>query len=287
MDFTQLSLENIDGEAAEVVADVFNRYGYGGAVMESFPPDFKRISVRTVIPAKDNDTRQKIEIALALISQALSYDLPPLKERFVGENDWAESWKENFHVVRIGQKVVIQPSWREYDAQNDDIVIHLDPGVAFGSGLHPTTRLCLKILEDLPLKGVDMFDVGTGSGILSIAAAKMGAHPIRAVDVDDVAVRVAKENFELNELPHIETDVGSAEANDGKQWSLVVANILSNILIDIMRDLKAALADGGQMILSGIINEQEQAMLDSLAEHRLKIQSRHVDGDWIAFIVRK
>ena len=287
MDFTQLSLEDIDGEAAEVVADVFNRYGYGGAVMESFPPDFRRISVRTVIPVEDHDSRQKIEIALALISQVLSYDLPPLKTAFVGENDWAESWKENFHVVRIGKRVVIQPSWRDYEAETDDIVIHLDPGVAFGSGLHPTTRLCLEILENYPLKAVDMFDVGTGSGILSIAAAKLGASPIRAVDVDDVAVRVAKENFELNGLPQIETGVGSAEANTGKQWSLVVANILSNILIDIMGDLKAALADDGQMILSGIINEQEQAMLDSLTKHRLKIQSRYVDGDWIALIVRK
>ncbi|HFB52642.1 MAG TPA: 50S ribosomal protein L11 methyltransferase, partial [Anaerolineae bacterium] len=209
MDFLKLSLENIDGEAAEVVADVFNRYGYGGAVMESAPPDFERVTVRTVIPATDEDTRQKIEIAIALIGQALPQKLPELQTEFVGENDWAESWKENFHVVHIG-RVVIQPSWREYSPAPDEIVVHLDPGVAFGSGLHPTTSLCLKILQEMPLAGVDMFDVGTGSGILSVAAAKMGASPIRAVDVDAVAVRVAEENFALNGVSPIETAVGSA-----------------------------------------------------------------------------
>ncbi len=286
MDFLKLSLENIDGEAAEAVADVFNRYGYGGAVMESTPPNFDRVTVRTVIPATDEDTRQKIEIAVALIGQALPQTLPNLQTEFIGENDWAESWKENFHVVHIG-RVVIQPSWREYAPAPEEVVVHLDPGVAFGSGLHPTTSLCLKILQEMPLANVDMFDVGTGSGILSVAAAKMGASPIRAVDVDDVAVRVAEENFALNGVSHIKTAVGSAKNRGGRQWSLVVANILSNILIDIMADLRAALADNGQMILSGIINEQEKAMLDCLSEHRLKIVSRHVEGDWIALVVKK
>ncbi len=286
MDFLKLSLETLDGEAVEVVANVFNRYGYGGAVMESAPPNFDRVTVRTVIPATDEDTLQKIEIALALVGQALPQPLPELQKEYIGENDWAESWKENFHVVHIG-RVVIQPSWREYTAQPNDVVVHLDPGVAFGSGLHPTTSLCLRILQEMPLTNVAMFDVGTGSGILSVAAAKMGASPIRAVDVDDVAVRVAAENFTLNGVSPIETAVGSAAAHGGHQWSLVVANILSNILIDIMADLRAALATDGQMILSGIINEQEKAMLDSLSEHRLKIVSRYVEGDWIALVVQK
>lgn len=286
MNFLQLTLENLDGEAAEVVADVFNRYGYGGAVMEMTPPHLEKVTVRTVITAEDNDTLQKIDIALALISRALPQSLPPLKTMLMGENDWAESWKENFHVVQIG-RVVIQPSWREYTPQPEDVVVHLDPGVAFGSGLHPTTSLCLKILQSMPLDGVDMFDVGTGSGILTIAAVKMGASPVRAVDVDEVAVRVARENFELNGLSGITTGVGSAANNGGKQWSLVVANILSNILIEIMADLKAALADNGQLMLSGIINEQEQAMLDCLTEHRLTIVTRHTEGDWIALVVKK
>lgn len=287
MDFVEIVVADIDGEAAEVVSQVFDRYGHGGAAMEMTPPDFERVTVRTVIPAEDDEVLAHIEVALALIGKALPNGLPPTQTRFIGKHDWAESWKENFHVVKIGPRVVIQPSWREHTPAPDDVVVHLDPGVAFGSGLHPTTKLCLEILQAMPLDGIDMFDVGTGSGILSIAAAKMGANPIRAVDVDDVAVRVARENFELNNLPEIETAVGSAAENGGQTWTLVVANILSNILIDIMSDLIAALSPDGQLILSGIINEQEQPMLDCLAEHKLKIQSRQMDGDWIAFIVTK
>jgi len=243
--------------------------------------------VRTVIPATDDEIRQKIEIALALIGKALPNGLPEAQTLFVAKNDWAESWKENFHVVRVGARVVIQPSWRDYHPRPRDIVVHLDPGVAFGSGLHPTTRLCLEILQSMPLEGVDMFDVGTGSGILSIAAAKMGAGPVRAVDVDDVAVRVAEENFALNHLFGIETAVGSVEAGGGRQWSLVVANILSNVLIEIMGKLKAALSPEGQLILSGIIKEQEQTLLNCLANHQLQVEARHVDGDWVAFVVTK
>lgn len=287
MDFVEFAIEGLDGEAVEVVCEIFNRYGYGGAVVEMPPPDFLRATVRTVIPADDEDLRQKVEIALALVSKALPQGMPPFKKRLVGKNDWAESWKEHFHVVRIGPRVVVQPSWRAHTPAPDDVVIHLDPGLAFGSGLHPTTKLCLEILQTMPLSGVDMFDVGTGSGILSIAAAKIGAGPVLAVDVDDVAVRVAEENFALNDLPTIQTAVGSAEASCGRQWSLVTANILSNILIEIMPNLKAALSNTGQLILSGIINEQEPPMLACLAEYGLRVQSRHVDGDWIALVVTR
>ena len=287
MDFIEIALINIDGEAAEAVSDVFDRYGYGGAVLETAPPDFRQVTVRTVVPAEDKEVLQKIEMILALMGKALPYKLPAPQTRFIGQNDWAESWKENFRVVKIGPRVVIQPSWRDYSPQPEDVVIRLDPGVAFGSGLHPTTSLCLKILQDMPLTGVDMFDVGTGSGILSIAAAKMNAGPVRSVDVDEVAVRVARENFALNGLPNIQGEVGSAEASGGRRWSLVVANILSNILIEIMSDLKAALSSNGQLVLSGIIREQEKPMLDCLAEHRLRIKSRHEEGDWLAFVVTR
>lgn len=287
MDFVEVTVSNIDEEAAEAVSEVFNRYGYGGAVIETAPPDFSRITVRTVIPAEDDQLLHKIEVALALMDKALPKGLPAPQLRFIGENDWAESWKDHFHVVHIGERVIVQPSWCDYKPDPGDVVIRLDPGVAFGSGLHPTTQLCLRILQQLPLEGVDVFDVGTGSGILAIAAAKMGAKPVRAVDVDDIAIRVAQENFSRNDLTDIEVAVGSAEANGGRQWSLVVANILSNVLIEIMANLKVALASHGQLVLSGIINEQEQSMRDCLAHHHLQIQARHVEEDWIAFVVSK
>ena len=285
MEYVEITINNIDAEATEAVSDLFNRYGIGGAIIETLSPDFAFNTIRTVIPAEDDDVLQKIEIGLALMAKALPHGLPKPAYRFVGEQDWAEAWKEHFHVVHIGERVVIQPSWREYTPKSADVVIRLDPGMAFGSGLHPTTQLCLRILQSMPLEGVSLFDVGTGSGILSIAAARLGAAPIRAVDVDEVALQVANENFALNGLSEIETAFGSAASHGKQAWTVIVANILSNILIDIMAELKGALAPNGRLILSGIINEQEPPFLDCLAEHQLAIHSRQVEGDWIAFVV--
>ncbi len=285
MDFIRIAIPNIDGEAAEAVSEVFNQYGYGGAVIETIPPDLQRASVHTIIPATDSDLLKKVELVLALMAKILPQGLPEPTTELVGANDWAESWKETFQVVHIGPRMVIQPSWREYTPMPDDVVVRLDPGLAFGSGLHPSTKLCLEILQSLPLTNVDFFDVGTGSGILSIAAAKMGANPVRAVDVEEVAVRVAQENFTLNDIPYVEAALGSANESGGRQWSLVVANILAHILIDIMADLKCVLAPKGQLILSGILQDQEPAILEALTKHALSMQQKRVDGDWIACIV--
>lgn len=285
MDFIRIAIANIDGEAAEAVSEVFNQYGYGGAVIETIPPDLQRASVHTIIPATESDLLKKVELVLALMAKALPQGLPKPTTELVGANDWAESWKETFHVVHIGPRVVIQPSWREYTPMPNDVVVRLDPGLAFGSGLHPSTKLCLEILQTLSLTNVDFFDVGTGSGILSIAAAKMGANPVRAVDVEEVAVRVAQENFTLNDIPDVEAALGSANESGRRQWSLVIANILAHILIDIMADLKCALAPKGQLILSGILQDQEPAIREALTKHDLSMQQKRVDGDWIACIV--
>ncbi|MDX1520039.1 MAG: 50S ribosomal protein L11 methyltransferase [Anaerolineae bacterium] len=291
MDFIEISIANIDGEAAETVSELFNRYGYGGAVIETFPPDFQQATVRTVIPKEDDARLRKIEAMLALIGQALPTGLPKPKLQLVGKTDWATAWKAHFHVIRIGQRFVIKPSWRDYDPAPDDLVMEIDPGLAFGSGLHPTTQLCLKIFETLPLTGKSVFDVGTGSAVLSLAALLLGAGPLRAVDVDEVAVRVAQENFERNgfalDSPQVTTAIGSAESNGSRTWQVVVANILAHILIEIMADLRAALAPDGVLILSGIINEQEADMRAALAVYRLEIIERHVKGDWVAFVTKQ
>ena len=147
----------------------------GGAVMESYAPHFDKTTVRTVVAEEDDEKLRHLEMMLALIGQALPHGLPEPQLRTVGKSDWAVSWREHFHVVRIGQHFVIKPSWREYESDAEDLVIEIDPGLAFGSGLHPTTQLCLKVLEQLPLTGKTIFDVGTGSAILSLAALKLGA----------------------------------------------------------------------------------------------------------------
>jgi len=286
MDFIEIAVEGIGGEAAEAVSELFNRYGYGGAVIEALAPDFDTVTVRTVIPQADQYRLREIEVMLALIGQALPHGLPEPRLHAVGESDWADSWKEHFHVVRVGRNFVIKPGWRAHTPQAGDIVIEIDPGLAFGSGLHPTTQLCLNLFEQMPLRGKSLFDVGTGSGILSIAACKLGAAPVRAVDVDDVAVRVAQENFTLNGLAgQAETAVGSAAEADGRQWDIVVANILAHILIELMPNLAAALAPGGTLILSGMIAQQEADVTEAAAAQNLRVASRHPQEDWVALVV--
>jgi ribosomal protein L11 methyltransferase len=296
LDFLEIAVVGIDGEAAETVSELFNRYGYGGAVIEALAPDFDRLTVRTVIPQDDSYRLREIEVMLALIGQALPHGLPEPRLQRVGENDWAESWKENFHVVRLGQRFVIKPSWRDYTPAPTDLVIELDPGLAFGSGLHPTTRLCLQLFEELDLAGQTVFDVGTGSGILAIAALKLGAKGVRAVDVDDIAVKVAQENFERNgytlatPIPstggsiRVETAVGSATENGGRQWQVVVANILASVLVELMPDLVAALAPQGKLVLSGLIVGQDIEVAAAAAQHGLQITERRTEEDWVALV---
>jgi len=288
MDFIEIAVVGIDGEAAEAVSELFNRYGHGGAVIEALAPDFDRVTVRTVLPGQDDHGLRHLEMMLALIGRALPHGLPEPRLQLVGQSDWADSWKEHFHVVRVGRRFVIRPSWRDYLPSGDDLVIDIDPGLAFGSGLHPTTQLCLQIFEDMSWRKQSVFDVGTGSGILSIAARQLGAGQIRAVDVDEVAVRVAEENFARNGLAEkIDLAVGSAADAGGQQWQLVVANILAHILVKLMPDLAAALAPGGQLILSGMIAEQEAAIKTAAAAQGLHIVDRRVEEDWVALIAAR
>jgi ribosomal protein L11 methyltransferase len=288
MDFVEIAVVGIDGEVAEAVSELFNRYGHGGAVIEALAPDFDRVTVRTVLPSQDDHTLRHLEMMLALIGRALPQGLPDPRLQLVGQSDWADSWKEHFHVVRVGRRFVIRPSWRDYDPSGDDLVIEIDPGLAFGSGLHPTTQLCLKIFEDMTWRQQSVFDVGTGSGILSIAARQLGAGPTRAVDVDEVAVRTARENFARNGLVEkIDLTVGSAVDAGGQRWQLVVANILAHILVQLMPDLAAAVAPGGQLILSGMIAEQEAAVKAAAAAQDLRIVDRRVEEDWVALIATR
>lgn len=287
MDFIEIALDNLDGEAAETVGELFNRYGYGGAVIESHAPDFERITVRTVLPATDETGLYHLEAMLALIDRALPGGLPPIRKQPIGQSDWAESWKAHFHPVRVGQRFVVKPSWRDYSLAPADLLIEIDPGLAFGSGLHPTTRMCLEIMEELPLKGRGFFDVGVGSGILSIAAYRLGAGSIRAVDVDEVAIRVAQENFARNGLPpdRAEAAIGTAADSGGRQWPFIAANILAHILRDLLPDLAAALSPGGRLILSGLIDDQADDILAVAAAHRLRPLHRRIHDDWVALVV--
>jgi ribosomal protein L11 methyltransferase len=235
--------------------------------------------------------RSAIEIVRRDLGHLQAFALRPIGEletRLVHEEDWADAWKEHFPVMRIGRHVVVQPTWREHEAAPADIIIRLDPGMAFGTGLHPTTRLCLAAIEQIAeaggVAGAEVLDVGTGSGILAICAALLGARSIVAVDTDPLAVATARTNAALNGLEHvIEGRQGSLPLATGETFDLVVANLIAGLLIDIAAELAAVVRpDVGRLLVSGVFHERESEVRSAFESAGLEIIGRKSEGDWLA-----
>lgn len=319
MTWLELSVQ-VDNEAVEAVSELMARYGYnGGVVVEpawtpggegpEFSYDAARPSVvKTYLPldAQAEDTRQRIEQALWHLGQMRP--VGQLQARTVEEEDWANAWKQHYSVLRVGERTVVVPSWLEHAAAPGDVVLNLDPGMAFGTGLHPTTQLCLRLLERHALPGRRVLDLGTGSGILAIAAAKLGAGPVLALDNDPVAVEVAAENIARNgvagavraaegslgagtAMGHWLTgDFGegageqAAATAPARQFDLIAANLIAKVLVILAADLAAALAPGGVLVSSGIIDTREADVAAAFEAAGLRQAERHVEGEWVALV---
>jgi ribosomal protein L11 methyltransferase len=212
----EISVSGLDDEAVQAVTHLFDRWGRGGAVVEQTVGDAAGPLVKTYLLAEDDEALRQVEIGLALLRQARG--LPEPRVVFLAETDWAEAWKAGYGVLRIGRRLVVRPTWRDdYAPRPDDLLIELDPGMAFGSGLHPTTRLCLEVLEDALRPGQVVLDVGTGSGILSIAAARLGAARVLALDTDPLAVQIARENVALNRVEDVvQVEIGTVQISNSK-----------------------------------------------------------------------
>jgi ribosomal protein L11 methyltransferase len=236
------------------------------------------------------------------IEQLSEFDIQTGEVRFetrtVDENDWANAWKQYFKPVRVSESLTIKPTWEEYTPESpNEKIIELDPGMAFGTGTHPTTSLCLRTLESVIQGGEEVIDVGTGSGILAIGAVHLGAKHVLALDLDPVAVASAKENVELNGLGQQitvkESDLlsvlGSQDPTLGVKLpvKVIVANILAEIIMLFVDDVYHALESGGVYITSGIWKNKEQLVHDALVASGFEISSVHRDEDWIAFVARK
>lgn len=290
-----------DMEAVESVSELFARYGYQGgvAIEEGYVQDHdgdnlrvdmaKPVIVRTYIPetADAPQTVETLRHALWHLSQ-MRY-VGQLEVEMSDEQDWANAWREHFHVHRVGASLIIRPSWRPYEAQPGDHVISLDPGMAFGTGLHPSTQLCLIAAEDLVETGDRLLDVGTGSGILAIAAMHLGAGHVLGLDVEEVAVETARANGEQNgfgreQFPLIVGSLGPEEhygTFDG-----VFANIIARIIIELAPHLYESLRPGGWLVASGIIVERAEEVEAALvAVGFTNIVRAHME-DWVGLRAR-
>lgn len=291
-----------DAESVESVADLLGRYGYnqGVVVHEPYTQDAdgdqltidptRPVQVSTYLPrdAQLKGHLRKIQEGLWHLRQLGVVSDPVTEDR--PEEDWANAWKEHFQVTRIGRHFVVRPSWRTYEPGPDDVVIDLDPGMAFGTGLHPTTELCLRWLEDLPVAGWSVLDVGAGSGILSIAACKLGASPVHAVEIDPVAVKALRHNLELNGLrDRVEVTLGDAgrALAPGEGFDLVLANMISSVLLRAADGIAAAIRPGGLLVLSGVIEAHEAEVLAAFTERELTLRERRVAGDWVSFLLAR
>ncbi|HYF79644.1 MAG TPA: 50S ribosomal protein L11 methyltransferase [Symbiobacteriaceae bacterium] len=230
--------------------------------------------------------RIRLEERLASIRELGLGTIEPPAYAWVQEEDWANAWKAYFKPTRVGERLMIIPSWESYELQPQDLPLYLDPGMAFGTGTHPTTSLCLRKLEAVVQPGMRVLDVGTGSGILAIAAARLGAAPVVGIDIDPVAVRVAKENAQRNGVT-IDVRAGTLDQVETDECDLIIANIIASIIIDILPDVASRMKMGGKFLASGIIAEKKQAVADAMtATWLLPIEIRE-EGGWVAILATK
>lgn len=205
----------------------------------------------------------------------------------VADEDWSENWKKYYKPFRVGNRLVVKPTWETYSAQPDDLVIELDPGMAFGTGTHETTNMCMRLLERHLRGGMRVMDVGTGSGILAIAAARLNAKEVLAIDIDPDAVKVAKENIALNGVGNtVRAVVGDLCKSEAMPCELATANIVADAICMLAAPLTRHLEAGGLLICSGIIREREQDVLDAAREAGYTVHDRIEKGEWVALALR-
>jgi ribosomal protein L11 methyltransferase len=202
------------------------------------------------------------------------------------EEDWANNWKKYYKPTKVGEKIIVKPIWEEYNPQGEELVIELDPGMAFGTGTHETTRMCIQSLEKYVKEDSTVFDVGCGSGILAIAAAKLGSKMAVGVDLDPVAVESAKENVGYNNLENIQILYGNlVEVIDGKA-DIVVANIIAEVICILTEDVKRVLSNNGYFITSGIIHDRVDMVTKKLEETGFEVVEINKDGEWNCIVAK-
>ena len=309
MKWCEISIQT-SHEAVELIAEIFRDLGASGVVIED--PELVNDYITsgkwdyTDIPIA-KETEVVVEKAYLPVNgelegriQTLQQEIKALESRGVNtapavlttaelqDEDWSDTWKQYFHTEKPGERVVIKPTWEEYAPQGDEVVIELDPGAAFGTGTHATTSMCIRQLEKLVKPGMTVFDVGTGSGILSIISAKLGAKNIQAVDYDDSVLKIVEENLEQNNVQ----DIISVAQSDLMQnvhgkAELVIANIIADIIIRLFDQLDEHLEQGGTLLTSGIIEDRIEDVLAAAEAHGYGVVERMESKGWACITFKR
>jgi ribosomal protein L11 methyltransferase len=299
-DWIEISLTT-DGEGAEAAADLLRRFVHQGVAIErtipggeAWPdeviPDSPLI-VRAYVADDEHaaDIRRKIEEGLYYLSRL--YPIPDPTFKTVSEEDWAEAWKRSFAPIRVGRRLLLRPTWVEIEPEPGEIVIDLDPGMAFGTGTHPTTQLCLQACEWFCRPGTNMVDIGTGSGILAIAAAKLGCYKVLARDIDDVAVEAARQNVARNGVEkQVIVQHGSIEGlvTSARHFDIGMANITAHVIMQMsVSGLQHLIWPGGKFVFSGILKEQRANVVSALDAADLPLVGSRELGDWVLLITQR
>ncbi len=305
MDWLEITVSTAP-EGIEPVAELIRETGAGGVVIED-PAVILQYAVRTepeewavmnviedgicvvkgYLPV-DDELLKRVDELLYSIGRLGLDQTPEVHTRVVMEEDWANAWKAYYKPLRIGRRLVIKPPWEDYHEPGDWLVIELDPGMAFGCGTHATTSMCLRLLEKHVRVGMAVYDIGAGSGILSIAAAKLGAGKVVAVDIDPVACRVALENVARNRVNDlVMVEQGNLLGHLEEKADLIVSNIIASVIISFSPDVTRALAPSGIFITSGIISERAEEVRAALEASGLDVVQQLNDGVWSAFAAQK
>jgi len=287
--------------AADLISDIFYDFGLQGVIVEDPAVDpaedwaedaVGRAECNAVTAYLPEDSQAEMRCRtlenklLRLKKKSGLISRVSYKKR--DEEDWAHSWKAYFWPQKISRRLVVKPTWREYQAASDEIVIELDPGMAFGTGTHPTTTLCAAMIEKYLHKGDCFLDVGTGSGILMIAAARLGAARVCGIDTDETAVQVAAANLKLNSIPPETFQVKTANLVDetSETYDMIAANILTHVILGLIVDIPRVLNPGGVFICSGIIEKKQPQVAEALQNNGFDVLETAVKEEWVAITAR-
>jgi len=286
---------------SDMIADIFYNFGLKGVVIEDpdiepsdewadeSPDMLRQHSVAGYFPKDELTAKIRRAFEKALISSQKECGFVyRIVYNEVDEQDWSESWKDFFWPERVGSRMIVKPTWREYTPRADEIIIEIDPGMAFGTGTHPTSRLCIDMMEKYIQKGDAVLDVGTGSGILIIAAAKLGAGRALGTDMDKSVVAIARNNLLLNGISSTKCEVRTGDLVDGviDRFNIVVANISKAAVLNLLDTLKKVILANGVFICSGILKDHADEIIDKMGVLQLTVLEVRSEKEWISIACR-